>query len=122
MSNFKFNDIEVRTPDSFTPSLVTTSTEDSDRTQDLVMHNTPMGTVESYNLEYKDIPLSVAAEILQQIINKKEYSLTYPSVYTGLWQTKAFYTTTISMGTLKKANGKDVWEKLSFNAIGVNPV
>lgn len=120
--NLMFNGIEISTPVSFTPNLATTSTEDSDRTQDLVMHNTPMGTIESYNVEYKDITLSVAAEILQQIINKQEYSFTYPSAYTGKLQTNPFYTTTISIGSLKKANGKDVWEKLSFNAIGVNPI
>lgn len=45
---FQFNGEAVITPNVFKPALATTSTEDSDRTQDLVMHNTPMGTIESY--------------------------------------------------------------------------
>lgn len=124
MSNrpFKFNNVETRTPDTFAPSLATTSTEDSDRTQDLVMHNTPMGTIESYNIEYKNITLPEASGILQQIINKQEYSFTHPNVYTGTWVTKTFYTSNISIGTLKKSNGQDMWESLSFNAVGINPI
>ena len=43
---FGFNGTPVRTPDTFQPSAATTSTDDSDRTQDLVMRNTPIGTVD----------------------------------------------------------------------------
>jgi len=119
---FELNDIPVITPDSFEPNAATTSTEDSDRTQDLVMHNTPMGTIESYSLEWKDIPTREAALIYQQIKNKKQYKLRYMSAETGAWKTGYFYTSNYSFGTLKKANGKDAWESLSFNAVAINPV
>lgn len=119
---FEFNDIPVITPDTFQPSMATTSTEDSDRTQDLVMHNTPMGTVESYAFEWRYIEPEEAAKIIQQIKNKGQYKLRYMSADTGTWEAGYFYTSNYSFGTLTVANGKYVWEKLSFNAVGINPV
>lgn len=119
---FEFNDIPVKTPDTFHPSMATTSTEDSDRTQDLVMHNTPMGTVESYAFEWRYIEPEEAAKIIQQIKNKGQYKLRYMSADTGTWKTGYFYTSNYSFGTLKVVNGDFVWEKLSFNAVGINPV
>lgn len=119
---FEFNGIKVKTPDTFKPSLATTSTEDSDRTQDLVMHNTPMGTIESYAFEWRYIEPDEAAKIIGQILNKSGYSLRYLSPTTGEWKTKQFYTSNYNLGTLRVTNGNFVWESLSFNAIGINPV
>ena len=42
--------IRIKAPIKYDPVLATTSTEDSDRTQDLVMHNTPMGTIIGYDI------------------------------------------------------------------------
>lgn len=119
---FEFNDIPVKAPDTFQPSMATTSTDDSDRTQDLVMHNTPMGTVESYAFEWRYIEPEEAAKIVQQIKNKGQYKLRYMSADTGTWETGYFYTSNYSFGTLRVANGGFVWEKLSFNAVGIDPV
>lgn len=119
---FEINDTPIKTPDVFKPAAATTSTADSDRTQDLVMHNTPIGTIESYNLEWKNIPPKEAAAIYQKIKNKKKYKLRYLSADTGSWRADFFYTSNYEFGTLKKVNGKDAWESLSFNAIMINPV
>ncbi len=119
---FEFNGIPVKTPDTFKPSLATTSTDDSDRTQDLVMHNTPIGTVQSYSFEWKYIKPEEAAKIVQQIKNRSQYSLRYLSADTGQWTTGFFYTSNYTFGTLKVSDGKFVWESLSFNAVGVNPI
>ena len=119
---FGFNGTPVRTPDTFQPSAATTSTDDSERTQDLVMHNTPIGTIESYSLEWKDIPVKEAAFIFNQIKNRQQYLMRYMSADIGAWVENYFYTSNYSWGTLKKANGKDVWESLSFNAIRINPI
>lgn len=119
---FEFNEIPVKTPDVFRPNMATTSTEDSDRTQDLVMHNTPMGTVESYSFEWRYIEPVEAAKIVRQIKNKGQYKLRYLRADTGTWETGYFYTSNYSFGTLRVANGEFVWEKLSFNAVGINPV
>lgn len=119
---FRFNDIPVLTPTSFKPAAATTSTDDSGRTQDFIMHNTPIGTAESYSFEWKDIPTKEAATIYNQIKNKQEYKLRYMSLGTGEWEEDIFYTNNYDGGTLKQVNGKDAWESFSFNAIRVYPV
>lgn len=119
---FEFNGIKVKTPDVFKPNLATTSTNTSDRTQDLVMHNVPIGTISSYSFEWKYIDPDDAVLILSQIINRKEYSLRYLNPLTGKWGTGRFYTSNYTFGTLTQANGRDVWESLSFNSVVINPV
>jgi hypothetical protein len=119
---FEFNGVAVKTPDSFTPNGATTSTEDSDRTQDLIMHNTPMGTIESYSFEWRNIETEEAAKIIQQIKDKSQYTLRYMSVSAGVWTTGDFYTSNYSVGSLKNVNGGYAWESLSFNAVSINPV
>lgn len=119
---FEFNGIPAKTPNIFRPNMATTSTGDSDRTQDLVMHNTPMGTIQNGELEWRYIELDEAALILQQIVNKSEYSLRYPNPLTGRWEVSTFYTANYSLGTHMISNGKSVWESLSFNAVRINPV
>lgn len=119
---FEFNGIPVKTPDTFKPSLATTSTEDSDRTQDLVMHNTPMGTIQSYAFEWKYIEPEEAAKIINQIINRSQYSLRYLDPLSGTWKTGSFYTSNYNIGTLRVTNGHFTWSSLSFNAVGINPV
>lgn len=119
---FEFNGIKVKTPDIFQPSMATTSTEDSDRTQDLIMHNTPMGTIDSYAFTWNYIEPEEAAIIINQIKNRGQYKLRYLRADIGKWTTGYFYTSNYNFGTLTFANGKHVWESLSFNAVGVNPI
>lgn len=119
---FEIDDIKILTPYTFTPSAATTSTEDSDRTQDLEMHNDPMGTIESYNITFKNIPVKEAAAIYQKIKNRSKYKLRYMSVGSGEWETAYFYTSNYKWGSLTQANGKDAWESMSFNAIRNSPV
>lgn len=119
---FEFNGIPVTTPNTFIPAMATTSTEDSDRTQDLEMHNTPMGTIESYAFYWENIDPKEAAFIIQQIKNKKKYALRHLNADIGEWATKQFYTVNYTFGTLKTVNNKFVWESLSFNATGISPV
>lgn len=119
---FKANGIEIKTPDVFKPNLATTSTEDSDRTQDLVMHNTPMGTIQSYSYEWKAITPEEAANILSQTLNRSKFSLEYPNPLSGQWEEDTFYASNYSMGSMKEINGELAWESLSFNVVGVNPV
>lgn len=119
---FEFNGVPAKTPDAFKPNFATTSTNDSDRTQDLVMHNTPIGTISSYSLEWKNIEPEEAALILSQVINRSEYNLRYLDPLTGSWTVGAFYTSNYTMGTLKQVNGHDAWESLSFNAVVIYPI
>jgi hypothetical protein len=81
-----------------------------------------MGTIQNAEFEWRYIPLDEAALILQQIVNKAEYSLRYPEPLLGRWEVNTFYTTNYSLGTHMISNGKSVWESLSFNAIRIKPV
>ena len=119
---FEFNGIPVKTPNAFKPNLATTSTPDSGRTQDLAMHNMPMGTIQNGAFEWEYIELDEAALILSQIVDKSEYSLRHPNPLTGKWEVSSFYTTNISIGSHAVSSGKDVWKTLSFNAIKMKPV
>lgn len=119
---FEIDDIKILTPYTFTPSAATTSTEDSDRTQDLVMHNTPMGTIESYEIAFENIPVKEAAVIYQRIKNRSQYKLRYMSVGSGEWDVGQFYTSNYSFGSLKTSDGGFVWKSLSFNAVRIYPV
>lgn len=119
---FKINGITIKIPDTFKPNMATTSTDDSDRTQDLIMHNTPIGTIDSYSLEWKYIEVEEAAKIVQQIKNKPHYTMTYLRPDHGKWESAFFYTSNYSFGSLTVANGVYMWESLSFNAVGVNPI
>lgn len=119
---FQIDGVPIKTPNTFSPNMATTSTDDSDRVQSLVMYNTPIGTIESYSLEWEDIEPAEAAHIIQLIKNKSKYNLRHLSFETGMWEVREFYTTNYTGGTLKKVNGKDAWASLSFNAICINPI
>ena len=116
---FQFNGVPVKTPDEFYPTGATTSTEDSGRTQDFEMHNTVIGPAESYHFAWENIEVEEAKKILNQIKGRSRYNLRYMSPSEGTFVSNQFYTANYSFGTLKKSNGKYVWESLSFNAVSV---
>lgn len=119
----KINGITIVQPDEdgYTANLSTTSTEDSDRDMSLVMHNTPIGTVESYSLKWTDIKASDMALILNQVLNKPSFSMHYFDILTGRWRDGEFYATTFNSPCKTIEDGVEAWDELSFNAIGVNP-
>lgn len=119
----KINGITIVQPDQdgYSVNLATTSTEDSDRDMSLVMHNTPIGTVESYSLKWTDIKASEAALILSQVINKPSFMLHYFDILTGTWRDGEFYATTFNSPCRTIEDGVEAWDELSFNVVGVNP-
>lgn len=118
-----FNGIKTVQPDEdgYSANLSTTSTEDSDRDMALVMHNTPIATVESYSLKYSDIKAADAALILSQVLNKPSFTLHYFDILTASWRDGEFYATTFNSPCRTIENGVETWDELSFNVIGVNP-
>lgn len=119
----KINGITIVQPDDdgYTANLSTTSTEDSDRDMSLVMHNTPIGTVESYSLKWTDIKASDMALILNQVLNKPSFSMHYFDILTASWRDGEFYATTFNSPCKTIEDGVEAWDELSFNVIGVNP-
>ena len=69
---FKIDNVVIRAPDSYKPVFATTSTEDSKRSQDLIMHNTPMGTIGGYDMQWGELTWTEIATILNTVLNKSD--------------------------------------------------
>lgn len=121
---FSIDGIIIKTPDSYKPVFATTSTEDSDRTQDLVMHNTPMGTIAGYDLTWKSLKSGEISAILNLMMNKPSFSFHHrdPRNASG-WSTSAFYASNFNMNAqrLGEQTG-ELWSDLSINVRSIYPV
>lgn len=60
--------VEIKTPTTYKPVLATTSTEDSDRNQDLKMENKTMGTIMGYDMTWDSISWNDLTKILDLMI------------------------------------------------------
>lgn len=119
---FSVDGVRIATPTAYKPVFATTSTSDSDRTQDLIMHNTPMGTIQGYDLEWGVLKPEEISTILQAMINKPSFMFHYASPYTGQWETGAFYASNFSMDTQILVDGMEKWKGLSINVRSINPI
>ena len=117
----KINGITVVQPDEdggYSANLATTSTEDSDRDQTLDMHNTPIGTIQGYGLNWSYIKAVDAAKILQQIVNRSSFTLHYFDILTASWRDGEFYASNFNAPAKTLEDGIECWDELSFNALG----
>lgn len=120
----KFNGVTLPIPDEdgYTVQIATTSTDDSDRTQDMVMHNTPIGSVASYGLKWSDLTKEEVSLILSQVLDKPSFSAHYFDVKTATWKDADFYATTFNITPINLAESQERIEELSFNIIGIKPI
>lgn len=121
---FMIDGTVIKTPDSYKPVFATTSTEDSDRTQDLILHNTPMGTIAGYDLGWSNLTSEEISTILTLIMNKPSFSFYHrdPRVASG-WSTASFYASNFNMQAqrLGEQTG-ELWSGLTINIRSINPV
>lgn len=117
----KISGIEIAQPNEYKPNLATTSTSDSDRDQTLVMHNTPIGTVESYSLKWSNIKADKVAQILSLVLNKPSFEVHYFDVISGTWKKGMFYASNFSSSAVTLEEGEEWYDDLSFNIVGINP-
>jgi len=122
IDNFKFDNIEVAVPHSYSAVFATTSTSDSDRTMDLVMHNTPIGTVIGYDFKWRDLTPKEASTIMQQVLNKTQFLVHYFDLYGGVWKDAYFYASNFNAGAKTLEEGFERWSELAFNIRSVNPL
>lgn len=115
----KFNGKTVAQPDDYSPNLATTSTDDSERDMFLTMHNTPIGTVESYSLKWTWLTPKQMSEILTEVLNKKSFTAHYFDIITGKWRDGEFYASNFSAPAMSLKDGEEMWDELSFNMIGI---
>lgn len=120
---FQIDGVTIATPTSYKPVFATTSTSDSDRTQDLVMHNVPIGTVAGYDMVWKRLTYQEISTILNAMINKASFSFHHKSpLSTTGWQDADFYAANYSMGSQRLKDGEELWSDLSISVRSIYPV
>ena len=119
----KMNGVVILQPDEgLGYDFETTYTEDTTRVQSGTLHSTAMFTVESFSYQATDVSLQDMKTILQIVAKGKPFTLHYFSPYYGAWRDDKFYVGkgSLAIGRLNAAS--EVFESLSFNMIGVNPI
>nr|WP_296083891.1 hypothetical protein [uncultured Blautia sp.] len=119
-----FNEIEIKQPDSGSLGVAfdTTYTDDSGRNMSGVAFVSPLFTSEAYSYEATDLTLQEMSQILQIVAKGNKFKCRYLSAYYGKWRTDEFY---VGRGSLNVGSWKieeEVYDKLTFNLIGVNPL
>ena len=124
--NYKFmiDGHEIKAPDDYKPVFATTSTEDSDRTQDLIMHNTVMGTIMGYDMVWNNLTSAEISNILNLMMNKNSFRFNHrdPRSVSG-WSEADFYASNFSMQAqrLGERTG-ELWSGLTINVRSIYPV
>jgi hypothetical protein len=96
----KIDGWDAAQPSEYKYSVETTSTEDSGRVMSGTQYDTPMFTVEAFDVVYKNLSAKTCSELLKRIVKKpgKPYfTLHYFSPYYGVWRNAQFG---VSQGTL----------------------
>lgn len=114
--------VAIRQPTSYQPIFSTTSTASSARTQDLVMHNTPIGTIAGYDMEWKSLTWTEISTILSSMLNKSKFSVYHPSPLAGDWATAYFYASDFTMAAQRLKDGQEKWTGLKISIRSVRPV
>ena len=120
---YKINGTEIHQPDDgLGYDFETTYTTDSTRVQSGNGHFTPMFTVEAFSYEASFVTVDEMCFILQAVAKGQNFTLHYWSPYYGEWRTDTFY---VGKGSLKIGSlieDGELFDSLSFNMIGVNPI
>lgn len=120
--------IRIKAPVEYKPILATTSTPDSDRTQDLVMHNTPMGTIVGYNMVWGDMSTEDMRMILDLMVNKSSFNIHHFDIFRG-WSYDDFYASNFNVEGVRLRQyrlnnhlyNEESWKGLSINIRAIYP-
>lgn len=120
---FKIDGVTIKAPDEYKPVFATTSTDDSDRDQRLVMHNTPIGTIAGYDLKWGWLTWQEIATILNSMLNKSQFAFHHkdPTV-PGRWIDRTFYASNYTMAAQTLEDGDEMWDGLSINIRRTEPI
>lgn len=117
-----YNEVQ---PTKFDYSFATTFSEDSGRSTSGKAILSPMFTVESFSVEFKNLTQTQVSRILREIVpktGKVAFSLYYYSPYYGTWQTKNFYVGDGSLVLRCLKEGNEAIDSISCSFVGVNPI
>lgn len=108
-------------PTQFDWDFATTSTDDSTRAMSGAAYITPLFTVESFAVVYRNLTVAQCSRILQSIVQRPGrpyFTLHYFSPYYGSWRTASFY---VGQGSLKVRTlkvGQERMQEISCNFVG----
>lgn len=115
--------VVIKPPKEYKPVFSTTSTEDSDRTQDLVMHNTPMGTISGYDMTWGNMTWAELATILNSMLNKSSFMFHHASpLHPNEWIDEEFYAASYNMAAQTLKDNMEKWTGLTISVRSINPV
>lgn len=119
----KINDKDIKQPDKgLGYEFETTYSEDSVRVVSGVAEIEPLFTVEAFSYSATWLTAKEMSEILQMVAKGKKYRLHYLSPFYGRWRDDTFYTGKGSLSVGSWVEEKEMYESLSFNMVGVNPL
>lgn len=120
----KFNDYTPIQPDSdgYQLAFATTSTSNSGRTMRGNMWNTPLFTVEAYNLKWTNIKASEASKILNEVMGRSSFNFYHYNIYRNRWENGEFYVANVNSPIISLKDGKEKVSELSFQVTAINPL
>lgn len=120
---FKIDGVTIKAPDTYKPVFATTSTGSSKRSQVLAMHNTPMGTIGGYDMQWGELTWTEIATILNAVLNKSQFTFHHkdPTV-PGRWVDKTFYASNYNMSAQTLKDNEERWTELTINVRSILPV
>lgn len=120
---FKIDGVEIEAPTEYRPVFSTTSTEDSDRDQALVMHNTPMGTIAGFDMSWEELTWNEIAAILKAMLNKSSFTFHHPDpTVPRIWIDRTFYASNFNMAAQTLEEGIEKWTNLQINVRRIEPI
>lgn len=120
----KFNNYTPRMvdEDGYQLAFATTSTSNSGRTMRGNMINTPLFTIEAYNLKWTNLKASEASDILNEVMGKSSFDFYHYNIYRKRWETGQFYVANINSPIISLIDGTEKVSELSFQVTAVNPI
>lgn len=116
------DDVIIKQPEKYSVSIATTSTEDSGRNQYLKMLNTPMGSIDGYQLQWGRLTTSELSTILQLVIDKSKFKVHYLDACSGSWKDGYFYAANYTAPAIRLTENSELWENLSFQISAIDPI
>ena len=118
----KFNDLVIPAPESYEIAFATTSSSNSGRLMRGTMINTPLFTVEAYNLKWVNLSANDISSILAEIMGRSSFSFYHFNVYRNRWETGSFYVANINTPALSLKEGREKVKELSMQVTAINPI
>jgi len=120
-NRIKLNNFDEVQPTEMNYSWETTSTEDSGRAMSGRMYDTPMFTVEAFDVKYSHLTIAQCRAILQEIVKRPTrpyFNLHYFSPFHGVWRTAKFGVSQGSLNVKTLKSGEEDFTEISCRFVG----